>query len=550
MNYQKYNIQDEELAKDLQITWEQLYNLAINKNNELVDVKEQFVNILHADVEPFVKSVNELIELFETNGPGVVGENLDVGLKLMDEFEEKIKNFEKRRIELIEAEKLFDVPVTDYTTFDKMQEDFQNYKLIYELYIEQKACRESWGQTLWVDLNPQLLVDGIEKFLKKFRKFPKHVKELAIGHNLETKMKYFREMVPLMVSLKHEALRTRHWEELMQKTNQFFNMDEDKFTLDNMFSMELHKYENIVEEIIAKAIKELNIEKTIKDTEETWDSLEFTVIKFFKGTEDRGYVLGAVDEIIQILEDNSMNLQSMSSSQFVGPLLPTVQKWEKQLSNIYEVIEQWVSVQQKWIYLESIFIGTDIRSQLPEESENFDQIDDQFRKIMMEAIEDPKVITCCNANDRLSNLINLSEGLEKCQKSLNDYLDSKRRKFPRFYFISTDELLSILGGIGPQCIQEHIIKMFDNIKALRLETNQFDQVVVTAMISAEEEIMAFRSEVLTEGRIEDWMNDVVKEMRQSNRFLTKKAIYDYGKTTRPRTDWILDYQGMMCLASK
>ena len=91
--------------------------------------------------------------------------------------------------------------------------------------------------------------------------------------------------------------------------------------------------------------------------------------------------------------------------------------------------------------------------------------------------------------------------------------------------------------------------MFDNIKALRLERNQLNQTVATAMISAEEEVMNFRNEVLTDGRVEDWMNDVLKEMRQSNRFITKKAIYDYGKTIRPRTDWILDYQGMVCLAS-
>lgn len=47
----------------------------------------------------------------------------------------------------------------------------------------------------------------------------------------------------------------------------------------------------------------------------------------------------------------------------------------------------------------------------------------------------------------------------RCQKSLNDYLDSKRRIFPRFFFISTDELLSILGSSECSCVQEHMIKV-------------------------------------------------------------------------------------------
>ena len=67
--------------------------------------------------------------------------------------------------------------------------------------------------------------------------------------------------------------------------------------------------------------------------------MKFTVSKYMKGTQERGFVIGAVDEILQILDDNAMNLQSMSASRFVGPFLETVNKWEKSLSHIGEVVE-------------------------------------------------------------------------------------------------------------------------------------------------------------------------------------------------------------------
>lgn len=41
----------------------------------------------------------------------------------------------------------------------------------------------------------------------------------------------------------------------------------------------------------------------------------------------------------------------------------------------------WILVQRKWMYLESIFIGGDIRSQLPEEAKKFDNIDKLFKKV-------------------------------------------------------------------------------------------------------------------------------------------------------------------------
>jgi dynein heavy chain len=78
---------------------------------------------------------------------------------------------------------------------------------------------------------------------------------------------------------------------------------------------------------------------------------------------------------------------------------------------------------------------------------------------MNEVHKNPVIKMCCHAPNRLQDLEALSLGLEKCQKSLNDYLDSKRNAFPRFFFISDDELLSILGSSDPACVQEHMIKV-------------------------------------------------------------------------------------------
>ena len=81
------------------------------------------------------------------------------------------------------------------------------------------------------------------------------------------------------------------------------------------------------------------------------------------------------------------------------------------------------------------------------------QVDRSFQKINGEASKDPNIKLCCMAPNRLTDLRNMLGVLEKCQKSLNDYLDSKRNAFPRFFFISDDELLSILGNSDPTCVQ-------------------------------------------------------------------------------------------------
>lgn len=118
--------------------------------------------------------------------------------------------------------------------------------------------------------------------------------------------------------------------------------------------------------------------------------------------------------------------------------------------------------------------------------------------------------------------------LEKCQKSLSEYLKSKRAVFPRFSFISDDELLGILGSSEPNVIQEHVGKMFDNLSKFRLGPDSQERIVASALISTEGEVMEFRNSVVAEGNIEDWLLQALDEMRRSNRYLTKKAVFDYG----------------------
>ena len=118
-------------------------------------------------------------------------------------------------------------------------------------------------------------------------------------------------------------------------------------------------------------------------------------IKFFYRT---GYtLLRTSEELIETLEENQVQLQNMMTSKYIAFFYDEISTWQKRLSNVDQVICCWIDVQRTWSHLESIFIGSeDIRKQLPVDSERFDDIDAEFKKLMAMMAKTPNVVKATN----------------------------------------------------------------------------------------------------------------------------------------------------------
>jgi dynein heavy chain len=129
-------------------------------------------------------------------------------------------------------------------------------------------------------------------------------------------------------------------------------------------------------------------------------------------------------------------------------------------------------------------------------------------------------------------LPDLNRKLEDCQKSLEAYLEGKRKKFPRFYFVSNPTLLKILSqGSEPTSIQEDFEKLFDAITKVTFERNTEKKGANEKMITSIQQVLGRFEEnvrleghyVKCEGNIEGWLKTLETNMQVSLKEIAKKA---------------------------
>lgn len=101
---------------------------------------------------------------------------------------------------------------------------------------------------------------------------------------------------------------------------------------------------------------------------------------------------------------------------------------------------------------------------------------------------------------------------------------TKRNAFPRFYFLSNDDLLEFLGqSTKDHIIQKHIKKLFPGVHELGCSTNSSGTSHVISVSSAEGEQIKLSKAIEITGPIENWLNALLLEIKATMKALVVKC---------------------------
>ncbi|XP_033341681.2 dynein heavy chain at 93AB [Megalopta genalis] len=475
--------------------------------------------------------------------------------ELLDEGHREILMLETQMKDIQESASLFEVIVPEFKVLRQCRKELRMLKQLWDYVNIVRSSIEGWKTTPWRKIDVENMDIECKKFAKEIRALDKEMRLWDAYVSLEATVKNMLTSLRAVGELQNPAIRERHWRQLMNSTKKLgdmtpemtvrFVMDEST-TLADLLELNLHDCEEEVKNIVDKAVKEMSMERYMRELNTTWSKMEFE-----KETHARtgATLIRASEELIETLEENQVQLQNLITSKFIAHFLGEVSSWQKKLSIADQVTTVWFEVQRTWMHLESIFTSSeDIRRQLPVDAERFDRIDKEFKLMTEEMAKTPNVVEATNKEGLASALDILQKELVLCEKALAEYLETKRLAFPRFYFVSSSDLLDILSnGNQPEVVAKHLTKLFDSMARLEFDDSA-DNLPrrVLGMFAKDGEYVEFANcEMTCEGAVEAWLNGLQRAMRVTIRHYFSEAVVAYEE--KPREQWLFDYPAQVSL---
>ncbi|XP_062999548.1 dynein axonemal heavy chain 3 [Elgaria multicarinata webbii] len=529
---------------EIEVIFETSRNQLMNRRDhvELALIKRcsEFEAVLEGynkEVESFRKKDVMTMEEMKNNVEkfNELSKNLDYALAEYEAInkEEELLEREKSQFPLLQT------VITNKQPFEQL------WVTAYNFHIKS----EEWMNGPLLHMNAEEITEEVSNMWRTMYKLTKTLVDQPgpkrLAENVKFKIDKFKQHLPVLSIACNRGMKDRHWEQISDIVGYEIRPD-DTTSLMNMLEYGLSKFIEKLEPIGAAASKEYSLEKNMEKMKSEWANICFSFVKY-RDTDTS--ILSSIDDIQLLLDDHIVKTQTMCGSPFIKPIETECRRWEEKLVLMQEILDNWLKCQATWLYLEPIFSSEDIIAQMPEEGRKFGIVDTYWKDIMVQAVKDTRVLVATEQPKMLERLQEANTLLEDIQKGLNTYLEKKRLFFPRFFFLSNDELLEILSETkDPLRVQPHLKKCFEGIAKLDFTENM----EIIGMISSEKEIVPFIKKIFpahAKGMVEKWLLQVEEMMLGSIRKVIENGIGGYDEV--PRNKWVLQWPGqvVICVSS-
>ena len=477
-----------------------------------------------------------------------VDADIDKMVGIVEKLEAKLDNLRQRSNQYTSHEKIFQMPVTRWTALREAELQFHPFGTLWKVANESRMM-ETWLDTTLDHLKPEEIVTHHTMWTKDVNKLMKQLANEApirVVQHLKDKIEGFKPIIPLTTALAKPSLlsRRRHVAKIGELIK-VEKLDLNNKTLQDCLRMGFLEHVSAIQELSEHADHEFKLEKQLGKMKDVWQKVTFKLAPHVET-----HVLKDTDDVRILLDDSLMKAQTMLSSPYAVAILTELEPWERKLARMSQTLDEWLRCQFGYTYLAPIFASEDFALAMPNEARAFEGISSLWIALMDQTDRFPYVVARCADDKLLGQLEDANSKLDKLMRELAKFLDTKRIAFPRFFFLSNEDLIEILSESKvPSRVQPHVKKCFEGIG--RLTFTEVSEVV--EMISPEQEVVPLLKTVspaVNNNIVEKWLLKLEESMIVTVRDQIAKAVVDYGATTDPeKNGWVLRWPGQAVLAA-
>uniref|UniRef100_H3AGF2 Dynein heavy chain linker domain-containing protein n=2 Tax=Latimeria chalumnae TaxID=7897 RepID=H3AGF2_LATCH len=495
----------------IHFTWE-LDELIRNLYFELVGVKNKVRNPVLLQAETLSTVAKEILNN--------ISEEVDVLSKkaqsftiFQDHIHREIPEMKSTSVDILFSKSHADKTDTQKVTTELSEVEFHLTlrKLLWESQEEWENLYDKWMHTLFDQLNVDLIQKGVRRLSKTVYMLEKGLPPNDIVPSLKQAVMDFKRCLPVIVALRNPSLQLRHWDAIQHIFGRSINR-EKTFTLGNLLELKILQHKEKISDISAAATNEASLEAIMTTIIDLWNSTDFQLVAHQSETSTVKIIATAEDTLAR-LEESELAISTLKGSSYVKPIQSLVDEWDRKLHFFARTLEEWIKCQRNWLYFERIFLTPDIQRQLPAETRLFAQVDKTWKEIMMRTEKRPNALKAATTVGVLEMLQTSNAYFEKIQKGLENYLEIKQMVFPRFCFLTNEELIEMLAqSKDADAVQPYLIKCFENIKWLDIQKQSKSPSLVEMIISTENEKLPLLKVVRVRGSVEKWLGGVEASM--------------------------------------
>jgi len=270
----KISMPDEtiELLEMIPFNWEDTNKVTLNARESLGPLQSLQQEKVREKTENFKSVIQEFCSLFHEEAPFQFEVGHENAYNKINSYHIHISALEQEALEVGASQELFELAVTPWRSIKECRVELGYLKLAWDHVQLVSDIFQSFRNTLWSAVDVEAMTDQTKKLQKEVKMLNKAVHKWDVHAGLTSLVAAMSVSLPLVNDLRDEAMRNRHWSQLMSVCGKTFVMDE-KLQLDALLRLELDKFQDSVSEIVERARAEIKIDLQLQKIITTWSGL-------------------------------------------------------------------------------------------------------------------------------------------------------------------------------------------------------------------------------------------------------------------------------------